>query len=78
MDDRTGQIYDTRDAALAAGVPEQHVRQLAEYIDDRHCASCGKAVKVRRSTPTKQGSDGRLYRWCKRCWYTRGAAASER
>ncbi len=73
MDDRTGQIYDTREAAEAAGVPSQHLRELATEYSERRCARCGKPVKVRKNTPTKQGSDGRLYRWCNRCWYRKGA-----
>ncbi len=72
MDDRSGQLYATRDAAVDAGVPEQHIRQLAAYIDERHCGQCGKPVKVRRNTPQKHGSDGRLYRFCNKCWYRRG------
>ena len=70
MDDRTGDLYPSREAAAAAGVPEPHIREV-HYIDARHCAQCGKPVKARRSTPQKQGSDGQLYRWCKRCWFKR-------
>lgn len=72
MDDRNGMIYDSRNAAEQAGVPAQHLRELAVYIDEKHCGQCGKPVKVRRNTPQKQGSDGRLYRFCNKCWYRRG------
>lgn len=75
MDDRNGMIYSTREDARSAGVPEQHIRQLAAYVDAKHCGQCGKPVKVRRNTPQKQGSDGRLYRFCNKCWYRRGVGA---
>lgn len=71
MDDRSGQLYDSRAAAVDAGVPQRHIRQLAEYIDERHCGQCGKALKVRKNTPQKHGSDGRLYRFCNKCWFRR-------
>lgn len=72
MDDRSGQLYASREDARDAGVPEQNIRQLVEYVDGRHCAQCGKVVKVRRHTPTKVGSDGRVYRFCNKCWFRRG------
>lgn len=77
MDDRSGQIYPSVDAARAAGVPEEHTRPLAPYIDARHCAACSRPVKVRPSTPWRQGSDGLLYRWCKKCWYKKGAGGTK-
>lgn len=37
--------------------------------DDRHCNCCLRPLKVRRSTPSKHMDDGRLLRWCKKCWH---------
>lgn len=76
MDDRTGQLYESREAAVSAGVPQEHIREI-RYLGPLRCALCGKPVKARKSTPSKFGSDGRLYRWCKRCWFTRSHRLAE-
>lgn len=49
MDDRNGNIYQSRDAALAAGVPAEHVQEV-EYIH-------GELLRV-----TRGPFAGRVYR----------------
>ncbi len=70
MDDRTGELYESVDAARDAGVPARHIRPL-NHDDPLKCAHCGKPVKARKSTPAKYDSEGKLHRWCKRCWFVR-------
>ncbi len=40
-------------------------------VDAKHCATCGKPVKVRASTPTRVDTTGRTFRWCKSCYFTK-------
>lgn len=40
-------------------------------VDPFHCATCGKPVKLRTSTPSRVDTTGRLFRWCKACYYTK-------
>ena len=44
------------------------------YPGPRHCGRCKKAVKVRANTPTKTDGEGRVWVWCNKCWYVKGAA----
>ena len=70
MDDRTGQLYESVDAAVAAKVPAAHIRPIV-HDDPLKCAMCGKSVRARKSTPTRVDDRGRVHRWCKRCWFHR-------
>jgi len=46
MDDRTGELYSTMAAALAAGVPEEHVVEIRG--DERAVQNVSSAVKLAR------------------------------
>lgn len=75
MDTRSGQLYESKAAAVERGANPRDVARVDSAVDEKHCQSCRRPLKVRLSTPSKLGSDGRLYRWCKRCWFTGRFAA---
>lgn len=69
MDTRTGQLYESEAAARAADVPSEAIARVDVSLAGTWvCQRCRRPVRQRKSTPTKTGSDGRVYRWCKRCW----------
>jgi hypothetical protein len=59
MDTRTGQIYDTRDAAEAAGVPAEHIvtgpRQALEELS-RHVKRHNGVVDRRKRNATRKAA----------------------
>lgn len=75
MDTRTGIVYPSREDALAAGVPAEHVKEVPPYYPGpKRCGRCKKAVKVRASTKTQTDTDGLVWVWCNKCWFKKGAA----
>ena len=68
MDDRTGDIYESREAALAAGVPDEHIvtgeraalEQAAEAIRSKRggwmAPNSHRVVANRRATRAQQAA----------------------
>ncbi len=59
---------------VARPVPVRtNINRLTLDVDAVHCALCGKSVKARKSTPSRVDINGRLFRWCRKCWHIKGA-----
>lgn len=63
MDDRTGHIYDSRAAALAAGVPKEHLVTGSREALERLSALI-KARGSFKSAPPNTGAHGPEHRYC--------------
>ena len=75
MDMRTGRVYSHEEGKQAVAERKvsphdlQPVRSAAAVVaNPNECERCRRTIRIRASTPGKQGSDGVMRHWCKRCF----------